>query len=82
MGSFFHGEATSEKWKHAESKKKGLQTEKISILLNDEDGTLKIEADEIELIARNKVMVEGGNEMKLNGGRQLTQKASRIDLNP
>lgn len=74
MGAFFHGKAKADHWHDPDNKLKGIATEKIQFLFNDRNGKLKISADEIEFIARQKITI--------NGGHQLTQQASRIDLNP
>ena len=74
MGAFFQGKSKAEKWKDGNNKKKGFSTEKISFLFDDNSGKLTIEAEEIEFVAKK--------EMSLDGGRQMTHKATRIDLNP
>ncbi|MBK8922367.1 MAG: hypothetical protein IPM81_12830 [Saprospirales bacterium] len=73
-GAFFHGKARAEQWYDADNKKKGFTTEKVAFRIDDRTGKLLIEADEIEFSARK--------EMLLRGERQLTLKATRIDLNP
>ena len=73
MGSFYHGGSDAKKWEDGNNRKKGIQTEKIFLSFDDNTGKLTIEAEEIELKATK--------EMKIDGGKQLTQKAKRIDLN-
>lgn len=74
MGCFYHGKANAGKWEDTDNKKKGIALDKIQFLFDDHSGKLTIEAEEVEIKARKA--------MNLNGGRQLTQKAGRIDLNP
>ncbi|MCB0583083.1 MAG: hypothetical protein KDD10_27645 [Phaeodactylibacter sp.] len=74
MGSFYHGKATARQWQDPDNKLKGIATEKISFVFNDRNGKLSISAEEIEITARKK--------MNIDGGQHLTEKAGRIDLNP
>lgn len=74
LGSFYHGQSDAQQWKDTNNQKKGICTQKIALLFDDKTGKLTIEAEEIEIKAKK--------EMNLDGGKQLTQKATRIDLNP
>jgi type VI secretion system secreted protein VgrG len=73
-GAFYHGRADAARWFDPQNKKKGFTTEKTTFIIDDRTGKLRIEADEIEFVARRK--------MALDGGEQLRQQARRIDLNP
>ena len=73
MGSFYHGKSKVGEWQKEGNHKKGFATDKVKFEIDDDTGKLTITAEEVELIAKK--------EMKFNGGNQLTQKASRIDLN-
>lgn len=74
MGAFYHGKADAGQWYDPANKKKGFATEKTSFRIDDRSGKLVIEAEEIELIARRT--------MTIDGGRHLTGQADMIDLNP
>lgn len=74
MGAFYHGKANAERWYDPDNKKKGLQTQKSYLLIDDNNGKVTLMADEIELLASQR--------MTLKGGRHLTLSADRIDLNP
>lgn len=73
LGSYFHGQSDASKWKDGDNSKKGIQGNKIAFLWEEKTGKLTIEAEEIELKAKK--------EISIDGGKQLTQKANRIDLN-
>ena len=74
IGAFYHSKATAKKWKDANNKKKGIALDKINFLFDDQSGKLTIEAEEIEIKAKKKI--------NLDGGQHLSQSATRIDLNP
>jgi type VI secretion system secreted protein VgrG len=97
LPAFFHGKATAQQWYDPENKKKGFATEKISFRIDDRTGKLYIEADEIEMVSRNKMKLDGGEKMNqvarvieteadqnmvVSSGNQMTIKGKRIDLNP
>ncbi len=73
MGCFYHGNAGAQQWKDDANRKKGIAMDKINIFFDDRSGKLTIKADEIE--------IRGEKAVEINGGRQLTHKAKRIDLN-
>ncbi|MEM8523916.1 MAG: contractile injection system protein, VgrG/Pvc8 family [Bacteroidota bacterium] len=73
LGSFYHKNAKASRWKESNNRKKGIQMEKISFVFDDKTGKLTIEAEEIEVIAKKNMNLDGGNSLK--------QKATRIDLN-
>lgn len=87
-GAFYHGKAKAEKWYDPKNKKKGFTTEKVAFEIDDRTGKLRIEADEIEIVARKKMKTQAEEaehaakqRMKINGGQHLEIKAGRIDLN-
>lgn len=87
-GAFYHGKAKAEQWYDPKNKKKGFTTEKVAFEIDDRTGKLRIEADDIEIVARKKIKTnadeaehKADQRMKINGGQHLEIKATRIDLN-
>jgi type VI secretion system secreted protein VgrG len=83
MGSFYQGSETAEKWKDPNNKKKGIETDKISLLFDDNNGKLTIVADEIELKARKDMTLEGGSDadFKLKGGNMKMNGTKQVKIN-
>lgn len=97
LPAFYQGLAPARQWYDPENKKKGFTTEKTAFTIDDRSGKLCIQAEEIEIVSRKKMKIDGGRElqqqaqvvesragqdMNLDGGAHLTLKAARIDLNP
>lgn len=88
-GAFYHGKADAAQWFDPKNKKKGFTTEKVSFKIDDHTGKLTIEAEDIEIVARRQIKTKGKEahhaaqqRMTIDGARQLTLEADRIDLNP
>lgn len=97
LPAFYHGKSSAGQWYDPDNKKKGFSTEKTTFKIDDRSGKLYIEADEIEIKARNKMTLDGGkamhqaaevfeqeaeNEMNFTSGNHLTLEGKRIDINP
>lgn len=97
LPAFYHGNSPADQWSDPDNKKKGFSTEKTTFKIDDRNGKLYIEADEIEIVARNKMKLDGGKmilqqaevfegkaekDISIISSNQLTLKGKRIDINP
>lgn len=96
MGSFYTAQEKAEKWKDDNNRKKGIATENIQILFDENNGCLTFNAKSIVMKTEEGISFDGGKEIKqeadnikvdakqkteLAGKQGVKVSGARIDLN-
>ena len=96
MGSFYNTNQMAGKWKDEKNRKKGICTQNIQIVFDENDGSLTFNAKSIVMKTDDGITLDGGKEIKqeadtikldakqkaeVAGGQSVKVKGGRIDLN-